>query len=512
MRINLPQLLTCVLLFLPLSLFAQHGTNSWSLSVTGGVNYWLSDLSTQKLGGGGELVIRRSLTETFSLGLLGGYQDIKGEESPGIVGDGYGYGYLKLRVFNAGLNGYWYLSNSSSFTPYLYAGLGAMLYQRLDGQKHYVPDETLNASLVVPVGIGFEAFTSKKVAFTLDISARGISDWADLKKVKGYEFHLAGMVGFNFYFAGGDEGDDDEDGLVNAQEEALGTDKSNPDTDEDGLKDGEEVLQYTSNPLLQDTDADKIPDGDEVFRYRTDPTKSDSDGDQLFDGEEIREHRTDPLRADTDADGLRDGPEILRTHTDPLDPDTDKDGLTDGEEVLTHVTDPLRSDSDGDGLSDAEEIRKYKSSPTRPDSDNGGVADGIEVRKGTNPLDPKDDGGTTLAMKKGDRLVIEGLVFATGSAVIAKESEPVLKNALNALMANSSLIVEVAGHTDNAGEPRANEWLSLRRARSVVDWLVRNGVPAWRLTAAGYGSREPIATNTTPAGRAKNRRIEFRVR
>ena len=93
-----------------------------------------------------------------------------------------------------------------------------------------------------------------------------------------------------------------------------------------------------------------------------------------------------------------------------------------------------------------------------------------------------------------------------------QEAEKALRNALNALMANSSLIVEVAGYTDNVGEPKANEWLSLRRSRAVVDWLVRNGVPSWRLTAAGYGMANPVAPNTTPEGRAKNRRIEFHVR
>jgi outer membrane protein OmpA-like peptidoglycan-associated protein len=512
MRKGLPQILAGLLLFSPMTAPGQHGTNAWSLSVTGGVNYWLNDLATQKVGGGGELLLRHSFSRLFSLGLLAGYQDIKGEESPGVVGEGYGYGYLKLRAFNAGLQGYWYLSNRTSFTPYLYAGVGTMLYQRLDGQKQYVPNQDLNVSLLLPVGIGFEAFVSKKTAFTLDLSARGISDWADLKKVSGYEVYLAAMVGFTFYLAGGDEGDDDEDGLVNAQERALGTNSSNPDTDEDGLRDGEEVLQFRTSPVQQDTDGDGLTDGDEVYRYRTDPTKSDTDGDQLFDGEEIREHRTDPLRADTDADGLRDGQEVLRTRTDPLDPDTDRDGLTDGEEVLTSLTDPLRADTDGDGLTDAEEIRKHKTNPTRSDTDGGGVADGVEVRKGTNPLDPKDDSGPSPALKRGDRLVLEGVVFPDGSAVLGANADPGLKNALNLLMSNSSLIVEVAAHTDNAGDARSNEWLSLRRARAVVDWLVRNGVPSWRVTAAGYGSREPVASNATAEGRAKNRRVEFRVR
>src|SRR5205085_2649433 len=72
--------------------------------------------------------------------------------------------------------------------------------------------------------------------------------------------------------------------------------------------------------------------------------------------------------------------------------------------------------------------------------------------------------------------------------------------------------VEVAGHTDNSGDPGYNKDLSKRRAKAVMGYLVEHGVGAGRLTAEGYGSEQPVAGNDTAIGRAKNRRVELRVK
>ncbi len=127
------------------------------------------------------------------------------------------------------------------------------------------------------------------------------------------------------------ERDSDGDGLTDRHELEIGTDPNNPDTDSDGLSDGEEVL-----------------------RRNTDPLNADSDGDLLSDGAEVLEHNTDPLNADTDNDRLSDGEEI-RLGTDPRNPDTDNDGLQDGEESPP-CPDPLNPDSDGDGIIDGQDL------------------------------------------------------------------------------------------------------------------------------------------------------------
>jgi OOP family OmpA-OmpF porin len=87
-----------------------------------------------------------------------------------------------------------------------------------------------------------------------------------------------------------------------------------------------------------------------------------------------------------------------------------------------------------------------------------------------------------------------------------------LEKAFIALVANPSLNVEIAGYTDNTGSFEVNYNLSRARAETVRSWLVRRGIPASRLTAVGMGPSDPVAPNTTPEGRARNRRIEFHVK
>jgi len=90
--------------------------------------------------------------------------------------------------------------------------------------------------------------------------------------------------------------DSDGDGLSDAQEAEIGTDPLDPDTDKDGLTDGEEVNKYKTDPLNPDTDYDGLTDGnDEVHKYRTDPLKRDTDGGKVADGHEVIEDSTDPL-------------------------------------------------------------------------------------------------------------------------------------------------------------------------------------------------------------------------
>ncbi|MCA2005609.1 MAG: OmpA family protein, partial [Ignavibacterium sp.] len=71
------------------------------------------------------------------------------------------------------------------------------------------------------------------------------------------------------------------------------------------------------------------------------------------------------------------------------------------------------------------------------------------------------------------------------------------------------IVVEIGGHTDLTGMYKKNIELSQKRANSVKDWLVRHGIDAGRIIAKGYGPDKPIASNDTPEGRQKNRRIEF---
>ena len=96
-------------------------------------------------------------------------------------------------------------------------------------------------------------------------------------------------------------GDSDGDGLSNDQEAARGTDPNRPDSDADGLSDGDEVLIYATDPTNRDSDGDVLTDFDEINTHNTNPTQSDSDGDGAADGLEVAQG-SDPLAADAPAD------------------------------------------------------------------------------------------------------------------------------------------------------------------------------------------------------------------
>jgi hypothetical protein len=101
--------------------------------------------------------------------------------------------------------------------------------------------------------------------------------------------------------------DPDKDGLNNLQEFQNGTDPLNPDTDGDGLNDGDEVNTYFTNPVNPDTDGDGLSDGDEVNKYQTNPLLWDTDGDGLSDGQEVLVYGSNPLLISTAGNGSSDG-------------------------------------------------------------------------------------------------------------------------------------------------------------------------------------------------------------
>jgi len=101
--------------------------------------------------------------------------------------------------------------------------------------------------------------------------------------------------------------------------------------------------------------------------------------------------------------------------------------------------------------------------------------------------------------------------FESGSAVVSPDSYGLIDRLAAIAQRCPAATIEVAGHTDSAGGSRKNQAISEERAAAVIDLLVQDGVRRERLTAIGYGQSRPIASNSTAAGRAQNRRIEFNV-
>ena len=101
--------------------------------------------------------------------------------------------------------------------------------------------------------------------------------------------------------------------------------------------------------------------------------------------------------------------------------------------------------------------------------------------------------------------------FATGRAEITADSMPLIAELAKALKDCAGTTVEVSGHTDRTGNPAANQTLSEARANAVVAALAKDGVPAERMTAKGYGATKLLDEGFTPIAHAANRRIEFSV-
>ncbi len=102
--------------------------------------------------------------------------------------------------------------------------------------------------------------------------------------------------------------------------------------------------------------------------------------------------------------------------------------------------------------------------------------------------------------------------FDVGSADLKPSLRTVLDSFAHGLANDPSMRVSVVGHTDSTGSDAINDRLSLERADSVRNFLVDRGVAAARIDTAGRGSHQPVADNTTEAGRARNRRVEIFLR
>jgi outer membrane protein OmpA-like peptidoglycan-associated protein len=114
------------------------------------------------------------------------------------------------------------------------------------------------------------------------------------------------------------------------------------------------------------------------------------------------------------------------------------------------------------------------------------------------------------ALEQKKPVEIYGIYFDFNSATIKPDSEAVLKQISDILHRNPSWKLSISGHTDSIGDAAFNQALSERRAAAVKDALVtRYGISADRLTTRGYGASNPIETNSTLEGRARNRRVEL---
>lgn len=238
-----------------------------------------------------------------------------------------------------------------------------------------------------------------------------------------------------------------------------------------------------------------------------------------------------PSPRDRDGDGFRDRddrcPQTQGVAPDGCPPpDEDADGVVDGEDAC-----PGRAgvapdgcpipDSDNDGFLDPEDRCPHEPGvapegcPHR-DTDDDGFLDHedrcVEAPETRNGFDDEDGCPDTLPGEvEAYSGVIEGIFFDSDESVIGSASAPTLDAAVDILRRFPTISIEVSGHTDDRGDRTYNMELSAHRANAVRTYLIDHGVEAFRIQTRGAGPDEPIDTNRTASGRARNRRIEFQI-
>lgn len=296
--------------------------------------------------------------------------------------------------------------------------------------------------------------------------------------------------------------DSDGDGILNNRDRCAGTPAGAQvdgrgcpaDSDGDGVPNGVDRCPSSGTGALvdaagcsQDSDGDNIADG--IDRCADTPAgvlvdsngcPRDSDGDNIADG--LDRCSDTPKGATVDALGCPG--------------DADNDAVLDGLDRCPRT--PAGSDVNAAGCAAGQQGRqppaRVDTSATRPPQP--------QPRPQAPPAGP--------AMVGSQPMVLEGVTFATGSARLPTSAYVELDSIAKVLAANPNLRVEIGGHTDEGGTPADNMHLSNLRAEAVRNYLVAKGVPFQQMVARGYGSSMPRTPDTSPRGRAANRRVEIR--
>ncbi len=236
---------------------------------------------------------------------------------------------------------------------------------------------------------------------------------------------------------------------------------------------------------------------------------------------------------DKDGDGVLDKMDDCPQESGPIEnngcpwPDTDGDEVWDKDDNCPQEVGEIENngcpwiDTDGDSILDKDDKCPEEAGDAEnngcpwPDTDGDGILD-----KDDNCIDKNGTVANngcpeivqvTAEVQKKLNDYAKTILFNSGTASIKAESTSALVDIINILKEYPDAKFSVEGHTDSIGSKATNQQLSEARALSVKDFLVKNGVDAFRLSAVGYGEDKPIATNMYKDGRAKNRRVEINL-
>ncbi len=274
--------------------------------------------------------------------------------------------------------------------------------------------------------------------------------------------------------------------------------KGCPDKDGDGVEDKLDKCPDIAGPIAlegcPDTDLDGIvdikdscPADSGLVEFNGCP---DRDGDKIIDKNDSCPDVAGPI----EFNGC---------------PDTDKDSIIDKKDDCPDVPGLPQfngcPDTDGDGVIDS----KDRCPNERGTIELNGCPPAVQKAetKAPEPVEIKVSEEVQKVINK----VFSNLQFETGKSVIRTSSYESLNTLVTLLRDHPEFRLSIAGHTDNVGNSAKNLKLSKDRAAAVKAYLTKGGVEAVRIISNGFGSTKPIAPNSTPEGRAQNRRVEFKI-
>lgn len=399
--------------------------------------------------------------------------------------------------------------------PYLMLGVGAVYtnptvdWNDQNGNSEIDPadaqyDKSVKLdkfNITMPFGVGLRFALNTHATLGLEGAMRPtFSDYIDGVSRVGNpdesDWYFCGGLTFSYAFGkrqqpaamavvNAPKADRDLDGIPDANDmcpdiAGSATYKGCPDTDNDGVIDlRDKCPDLAGNPALDgcpDSDSDGIADKDDKC-----PT---TPGDEALDG-----------CPDSDRDGVADKDDACPTEKGSATakgcPDRDSDGVPDKDDACPDISGlpALKGclDADGDGIYDNEDR-----CPDIP---------GVVAAKGCPEVKTED----MEKLKSAVKLV----QFKTGEAKLLPQSYAILDEVAELMRKYPAYNLSISGHTDNSGNTKSNQSLSEDRALTCYLYLMRKDVALSRMSHAGYGETRPVADNTTAAGRAQNRRVEF---
>lgn len=478
---------------MPALLFGQTKQHPWNIGVHFGNEQWNGDIGdasynfTKAFYMFGGITVGRYISPSFdgvltlNAGEIGYWNngDSILYENKKFGGNFYGNHYNGYAVMRYKFNNGYILKENARIAPYAFIGLGfswmygSRIYYEYNGK---IVSGGYGQDLTVPTGVGVSVRIKDRIhAYLQTAFMYSDHDTRDGINIRNNDGFVLNQIGVTYDFGKAFKPvaavaavecrceifDRDSDGIIDRMDmcpDVPGTLQARgcPDRDWDGIPDT----------------LDKCPDVYGIPKFEGCP--------------------------DTDGDGIPDHKDSCVTVPGPAAfngcPDADKDGIPD------HL----------DECPTVKGLPKFKGCP---DTDGDSLPDHLDkCPKEPGPVRNQGCPEIKESVRKVFEQALTGIQFEVNKAVILPKSFGILDNVVKVAKENPTYYLIINGHTDDQGDDAKNLKLSEDRANAVRLYLMKKGVSAGRMESHGYGESQPIETNTTPEGRSKNRRVEFKVR